>query len=121
MLPDALIPDGWKTSVEDAGKEVDKLSTKLNKVKDKNAKLGITTTESQTQTIATSYHNQSKQGLSNNIIPMSKATPLTNQTVKSQAEVALTIKSDKPVTIDKAKSEKGTDLSLNVGNMSMSY
>ncbi|MUH96340.1 hypothetical protein GNP63_07215 [Aliivibrio fischeri] len=121
MLPDALIPDGWQTSVEDAGKEVDKLSTKLSKMKDKNTKLGITTTESQTQTIATSYHSQPKQSLSGNIIPMSKATPLTNQTVKSQAEVALTIKSDKPVTIDKAKSEKGTDLSLNVGNMSMSY
>ena len=52
---------------------------------------------------------------------MSKATPLTNQAMKSKAEVALTIKSDKPVSIDKAMNEKGTDLSLNLGNMSMSY
>lgn len=121
MLPDALIPDGWKSSAEAAGKEVDKLSTKINKLKDKNAKLGITTSESKNQVIATSYHEQKKQGFSNNIIPMSKATPLTNQTMKSKAEVALTIKSDKPVSIDKATSEKGTDLSLNLGNMSMSY
>lgn len=121
MLPDALIPDGWKTSAEAAGQEVDKLNSKLSKIKDKNATLGITTNESQNSAIATSYHNQPKQGLSNNIIPMSKATPLSNQTLKSQSEVKLTIQSDKPVNIDKATSEKGTDLSLNVGNMSMSY
>ncbi|MGR6861965.1 hypothetical protein ACU5EH_17525 [Aliivibrio salmonicida] len=100
---------------------MDKLSTKINKLKDKNAKLGITTSESKNQVIATSYHEQKKQGISNNIIPMSKAAPLTNQTMKSKAEVALTIKSDKPVSIDKATSEKGTGLSLNLGNMSMSY
>ena len=121
MLPDALIPDGWKTSEEAAGQEVDKLNSKLSKIKDKNATLGITTNESQNSAVATSYHNQPKQGFSNSIIPMSKTSPLTNQAMKSKAEVALTIKSDKPVSIDKATSEKGTDLSLNLGNMSMSY
>lgn len=47
--------------------------------------------------------------------------PIKNQSLNSKSEVALTIKSDKPVTVDKAKSEKGTDLNLDVGNMSMSY
>ena len=47
--------------------------------------------------------------------------PIKNQTMNSKSEVELRIKSDKPVTVDKAKSEKGTDLNLDVGNMSMSY
>ncbi|GIC79508.1 hypothetical protein [Moritella sp. F3] len=121
MLPDALIPDGWKASAEAAGGEVDKLNEKLNTIKDKNAKLGITTDETINQTTTSKSNEQRKQGLSGNIIPMSKATPLTNQTLKSQAEVAVTIKSEKPISIDKATSEKGTNLNLNVGDMMMSY
>jgi len=35
--------------------------------------------------------------------------------------VALTIKSDKPVKVDKAKSEKGTNLNLDVGELRWSY
>ncbi|MFA1562597.1 coiled-coil domain-containing protein [Aliivibrio fischeri] len=119
MLPDALIPDGWKTSAEEAGKEVDNLSSKLNKLKDKNTKLDITTeTTNKTSQNTTTPHQWSAPG---GITPIQQTAPLTNQTLKSQAEVALTIKSDKPVIVDKASSEKGTDLSLNMGNMSMSY
>ena len=128
MLPDALIPDGWKSSAEAAGAEVEKLNSKLNQIKDKNVKLGISTDETVNQTTARKPNSeyghsggQYSQGLSGHIIPMSKARPLTNQTVMNKAEVALTIKSEKPVSIDKATSEKGTDLSLNVGNMMMSY
>lgn len=44
-LPDALIPEGWKLQTEEAGKQVDQLAGKLNKIKDKNTKLGITTNE----------------------------------------------------------------------------
>lgn len=117
MLPDALIPDGWKTSLASAGGEVDSLKEKLSQIKDKNAQIGITTDE----TLSRRANGQENQGLSGNIIPMSKATPLTNQTVKSQAEVALTIKSETPVRVDKATSEKGTDLKVNVGNMMVSY
>ncbi|MGN2673452.1 hypothetical protein [Aliivibrio fischeri] len=119
MLPDALIPDGWKTSAEEAGKEVDNLSSKLNKLKDKNTKLGITTeTTNKTNQNTAIPHQWSAPG---GITPIQQTAPLTNQTLKSQAEVALTIKSDKPVIVDKATSEKGTDLNLNLGNMSMSY
>lgn len=60
-----------KNQLETEGKEVDKLNSKLSKIKYKNTPLGITTNESQNSAIATS--------------------------------------------------EKGTDLSLNLGNMRMSY
>ncbi|AAW86499.1 hypothetical protein VF_2004 [Aliivibrio fischeri ES114] len=120
MLPDSLIPDGWKTSADAAGAEVDKIKDKMASLKDKNAKLGITTDETVNQTTTSSATAQ-QQSLSGNIIPMSKAAPLTNQTVRSQSEVSLTIKSDKQVSVDKVTSEKGTDLNLNLGNMSMSY
>ncbi len=53
--------------------------------------------------------------------PVGKVAPLTTQNIKSQAEVALTIKSDKPVTVDKISSDKGTNLNIDVGNMMMSY
>lgn len=121
MLPDALIPDGWKTSLESAGGEVDSLKEKLNQIKDKNAQIGITTDETTNQTLSSKANGQGNQGLSGNIIPISKTTPLTSQTLKSKSEVKLTIKSEKPVRVDKATSEKGTDLSVNVGNMMESY
>lgn len=47
--------------------------------------------------------------------------PIKAQTVNSKSEVALTIKSDKPVTVDNASSDKNTDIDLDVGNMSWSF
>ncbi|MEF1256991.1 hypothetical protein [Vibrio sp. M260112] len=41
--------------------------------------------------------------------------------MKSKSEVELRIKSDKPVTVDKAKNEKGTELTLDVGSLGWSY
>ncbi|MCG9782625.1 hypothetical protein L1D52_09685 [Vibrio brasiliensis] len=119
-LPDSLIPDNWKLQTDQAGQQVDRLANKLNKIKDKNAKLGITTTET---------HNRSeRQGYSGyatgNLATQSQYRPyqpLAPQTMKSKSEVELRIKSDKPVTVDKAKSEKGTELSLDVGSLGWSY
>lgn len=47
--------------------------------------------------------------------------PIKNQTLQSKSEVELRIKSEKPVMVDKAKSEKGTDLNLDVGRLGFSY
>lgn len=117
-LPDSLIPDGWKTDTEAAGKQVDNLANKLDGIKDKNAKLGITTQETTNRRETQSYHAYQSGNLTN---PYQAYQPLTNQTLKSKSEVELRIKSDKPVTVDKAKSEKGTELSLDVGNMVNSF
>lgn len=121
MLPDALIPDGWKASAEAAGDEVDKLNEKLNKIKDKNAKLGITIDETINKTTTNKASIYKPGGIEEQLAKMPKITPLTNQTIKSQAEIAVTIKSEKPINIDKATSERGTNLNLNVGNMMTSY
>ncbi|AGH81353.1 hypothetical protein PCNPT3_07075 [Psychromonas sp. CNPT3] len=117
MLPDALIPDGWKTSAEEAGDEVDKLNTKLGKLKDKNVKLGITTND----TLNKHSRWSSKNSFSENLSPISKVPPLTNYVMKSKAEVSLTIKSEKPISIDKIKNDKGTNIKLDTGNMMLSY
>ncbi|MBD1572096.1 hypothetical protein HC725_02225 [Vibrio sp. S17_S38] len=119
MLPDALVPDSWQKSVADAGAEVDTLNSKLKQVKDTNAKLGITTNETTNRTSHDQASTQ-RQGLSNTPA-LSAYQPLNSHTVKSQSEVAVTIKSEKPITVDKAKSDKSTNLNLNVGNMAMSY
>ncbi|HDM8041198.1 TPA: hypothetical protein P0E05_004328 [Vibrio fluvialis] len=121
LLPDSLIPDGWKTGLDDAGTEVDNLANKLDSIKDKNATLGIVTNETRNQTDRTkAYTDYQSSGLSaaksNN-----PYQPIKSQTLNSRSEVALTIKSDKPVMVDKAKSEKGTDLNLDVGNLGWSY
>ncbi|WED23525.1 hypothetical protein L3Q72_19995 [Vibrio sp. JC009] len=123
-LPDALIPDGWKIDADEAGKDVDNLANKLDNIKDKNAKLGITTNETRNQTERTrteQTYNAYQAGGLTAMKTHNPYQPLTNQAVKSKSEVALTIKSEKPVTVDQAKSEKGTDLNLDVGNMSFSY
>ncbi|PNH91360.1 hypothetical protein [Vibrio diazotrophicus] len=121
MLPDALIPDGWKTGISEAGSEVDNLANKLESIKDKNATLGITTNETTNQT----ERKKTYADYQNNSLKTPRAygqyQPLKNQTLNSKSEVSLTIKSDKPVTVDKAKSEKGTDLNLDVGDMGFSY
>ncbi|MDW6019951.1 hypothetical protein SBW85_19790 [Vibrio plantisponsor] len=121
MLPDALIPDGWKTDLSEAGNEVDNLANKLESIKDKNATLGITTNETSNQTerrkTYTDYQNSSLKTPST----YGQYQPLKSQTLNSKSEVSLTIKSEKPVTVDKAKSEKGTDLNLDVGDMGFSY
>lgn len=117
MLPDSLIPDGWKTGLDDAGTEVDNLANKLDSIKDKNATLGIVTNETRNQTDRTkAYTDYQSSGLST-AKPNNPYQPIKSQTLNSRSEVALTIKSDKPVTVDKAKSEKGTELNLDVGNL----
>ena len=107
-----------------AGDEVGKLNGKLGSLKDKNVKLGITTTDTDNRRqnqADTQQQGQQYQTGSMHSPSQLQYQPLGNQTVKSKSEVKLTIQSDKPVAIDKAVSEKGTDLSVNVGNMAMSY
>lgn len=118
-LPDSLIPDGWKDGINSASDELDKLLDKVNPLADANKKIGITTDG----TINSQRHDRTtkqQKGLTN-ASALSTYQPLNGQAVKSQSEVAVTIKSEKPITVDKAKSDKGTNLNLNVGNMAMSY
>lgn len=121
-LPDSLIPEGWKIETEQAGKQVDSLASKLDGIKDKNAKLGITTEETTDRRETTSSQHHAYQ--SGNLTTPKRYQayqPLTSQTLNSKSEVELRIKSDKPVTVDKAKSEKGTELNLDVGSLGWSY
>ncbi len=121
MLPDSLIPDGWKTNISEASSEVDNLTTKLDSIKDKNAKLGITTNETHNQTERKKTYSDYQSGGFKTPSGYSQYQPLKNQTLNSKSEISLTVKSDKPVTVDNAKSEKGTDLNLDVGDMGFSY
>ena len=94
---------------------------KLDNIKDKNTKLGITTNETHNQTerrkTYAEYQNDSFKTPSS----YGQYQPLKNQMLNSKSEVSLIIKSEKPVTVDKAKSEKGTDLNLDVGDLGFSY
>ena len=121
MLPDALIPDGWKTGISEAGGEVDNLANKLESIKDKNATLGITTNETSNQTERRKTYSDYQNNSLKTPSAYGQYQPLKSQTFNSKSEVSLTIKSEKPVTVDKAKSEKGTDLNLDVGDMGFSY
>ncbi|EDL52626.1 hypothetical protein VSAK1_13806 [Vibrio mediterranei AK1] len=47
--------------------------------------------------------------------------PLKPQTMKSKSEISLTIKSDKPVAVNEAKSDKATDINMDVGNMAWGF
>ncbi|MBY7924501.1 hypothetical protein [Vibrio fluvialis] len=121
LLPDSLIPDGWEKGLNAAGTEVDNLANKLDSIKDKNATLGIVTNETRNQTDRTKAYTDYQSGGLPAHKPYNPYQPIKSQTLNSRSEVALTIKSDKPVTVDKAKSEKGTDLNLDVGNLGWSY
>jgi len=108
---------------DDEVEKVKELSKTAQEFKRQNAELDIVTheTRSQTERINTeqAYRTYQSGGISSPVY--NPYRPITNQTVKSKSEVALTIKSDKPVTVDKAKSEKGTDLNLDVGGLGLSY
>ena len=118
LLPDSIVPD-WAKSAKEAGAEVDNLAGKVKNVKDKNIELGITTNETLNKNTNSKRTGTTQKDSS--VISGQKITPLTTYTVKSQAEVALTIKSEKPITVDKVNSDNGTNLSVDVGNMMMSY
>ena len=100
----------------EAGKQVDQLAGKLNKIKDKNTKLGITTNETYNRTEQHGYTGYQAGGLTAQS-QYQPYQPLAPKTMKSKSEVSLTIKSDKPVSVDQAKTDKGTDLNMDVGNM----
>ncbi|ELV8595307.1 hypothetical protein QNE22_002685 [Vibrio fluvialis] len=121
LLPDSLIPDGWEKGLNAAGTEVENLANKLDSIKDKNATLGIVTNETRNHTDRTKAYTDYQSGGLPAHKPYNPYQPIMSQTLNSRSEVALTIKSDKPVTVDKAKSEKGTDLNLDVGNLGWSY
>ena len=119
-LTDALIPEGWKLQTVEAGEQVDQLAGKLNKMKDKNTKLGITTNETYNRTEQHGYTRYQAGGLTTQS-QYQPYQPLAPQTMKSKSEVSLTIKSDKPVSVDQAKTDRGTELNMDVGNIGWSF
>ncbi len=121
MLPDALVPDSWKTGLSEAGNEVDNLANKLESIKDKNATLGITTDETHNQTERRKTYQDYQSDSFTAPSSYGQYKPLTSQTLNSKAEIALTVKSDKPMSVDNMKSEKGTDIDLNLGDLGFSY
>lgn len=120
---------GFGDEDEDPTKKVDEMTTKIDNLKDKSIELGVITNETankttnkrESSTFDNGQYNPSPGQINSSIRPMQQMTPLTTQNIRSQSEVALTIKSEKPVTVDKVSSDKGTNLSIDVGNMMMSY
>ncbi|MEC4728994.1 hypothetical protein HWQ46_26125 [Shewanella sp. D64] len=111
---------GWGDEGDESLKKINEISGKMNELKDKSVEMGITTNEiMNTKKMFESLPGGS--GELTRLAPVQPITPLMNHAVKSQAEVALTIKSDKPVSVDKANSDKGTNLNIDVGNMMLSY
>ncbi|MBE8574465.1 hypothetical protein [Vibrio sp. OPT18] len=102
--------------------EVTSLKNDLNQIKDKSVELGITKNETVNQSVSTreNVDQQSRLNRSSEVLG-NTYTPISNHIVKSQAEVSLTVKSDKPVQVDKVKSDKNTGLNVNVGDMAFSY
>lgn len=108
---------------DDESEKVNEMVKTTKDLKNKNIEMGITTNERTKTTKRTKEpprHYGYQTGALNSSTPYSYQ-PLTNQTIQSKSEVALTIKSEKPVTIDKADSGKGTNLNLDVGNMAFGY
>ncbi|MDD9157397.1 hypothetical protein PVK64_14585, partial [Aliivibrio sp. S4TY2] len=91
-------------------------------LKDKNLALGITTNDTVNKQENAAHANTNVTDRENQrAIQAQKIAPLTTQVVKSQAQVALTIKSEKPITVDNIAHDKGLDLSVDLGNMALSY
>ena len=115
-IPKSLLPDSWKSDTGEINAEMDAIVNKINGIKNKNAKIGITTTEKLNKSV--------QRDIAPDMRPISSFgaySPLNNhQKSKSKSEVSLIIKSDKPVTVDKLKNE-GIDLNLDLGNLMMSY
>ena len=100
-------------------KKVDDMSAKIGDIKNKSVELGVITNESFNRRANETSKNSAPNNAS--MMQAKQMTPLTSQSINSHAEMALTIKSDKPVTVDKASSDKGVNLNVNLGDMMMSY
>lgn len=120
---------GFGDEDDKAIKKVDEMTSKIDNLKGKSIELGVTTNKTtnraanthESSTFDNGQYNPSSGQINSTARPMQQMAPLTTQHIRSQSEVALTIKSDKPVTVDKVNSDKGTNLNIDVGNMMMSY
>ena len=146
----------WGSDADEPISKINEISSKMDELNGKRAKLDITTNEAintknthlferagtdptlsqlndlramaqqleirkpNVQDTAANHKSSNEPGLAK-LSPIKPIVPLMNYAVQSQAEVALTIKSDKPVVVDKVKSDKGTSLNVDVGSMAMSY
>ncbi|PJC85292.1 hypothetical protein CSW98_15805 [Vibrio sp. HA2012] len=106
---------------DDAADKAAKQAKTVKELQDKSIELGITTNETTNQTERRKTYSDYQTGNFSAPGSYGQYKPLTSQTLNSKSEISLTVKSDKPVTVDKAKSDKGTDLDLNVGDLGFSY
>jgi len=106
---------------------------KMKALQNRNIELGITTKEKVQRSIdspeqvtwdtSTDYKQNSNQDYQ----PLGQAglvkdyQPIRNQVVQSKSEIDLRIRSDNPVTVEKAQSNKATEINLDVGDMGWSY
>ncbi|WP_052703990.1 hypothetical protein [Vibrio nigripulchritudo] len=108
-----------------AASGLDNIATKLESIKDKNVKVGIVRHEEETK--SRREHTQSTQEhyayAAGKLAPQTSPgyQMLSNQNSSAKSEISLTIKSDKPVAVDRAKVDKQTELNMDVGNMALSY
>ena len=114
----------------------------MKEMQNRNIELGITTNETINQSMNTEqkevwdtstnyvpsdssqFNKQSRQNEKYHPLGQSmngRYQPLIAQTAMGKSEIDLRIQSDKPVMVEKAKVDKGIDLNLDVGDMSLSY
>lgn len=98
FIPDALVPDSWKASIEGIRKEVEAMD---------NASINLN-------------HSTNANGFKP-ISSMGAYQPLGNNSTLSKSQVDVTIKSESPLLIDSLKADKQTELNVSTGNMLMLY
>ncbi|ODS09737.1 hypothetical protein [Vibrio scophthalmi] len=120
MIPESLIPDSWNESFKKMRAEMKATKEEFNGIQDKNTHVSVTSKMNASSTPGATNSPVSATPAPISATPMNYA-PLGSQTVKSQSEVSLMIKSDKPVRVESMNSDKATDVSVNLGNMAMSF
>ncbi|WP_295899016.1 hypothetical protein [uncultured Vibrio sp.] len=108
-------------SDDDGTKE---LAQTAKEIKNQNRELQLTTKGTANQVVREQPkygYSAYQTGSASNHKTYNSYQPIQNQALKSKSEVSLTIKSQAPVTVDKAKTDKGTDLNMDVENMATSF
>jgi len=99
LIPSKLLPDGWGDSIKSAQKQLEEMNSGI--VNDAKANIEYAVTG------ATDKPLQSA----------SKREMLKHPSIQSKSQVEVRIKSDKPVEITQAKSDKHTDMMVDTGEL----
>jgi len=131
LIPDSLLPGDLGASIRSAQKDLDGLNKTMGQLGDKSINYAVNGEFKETHNKLEKVKQKIQTSQSESKSALFPAAPITkvggyggmlrHPTVQSKSQVDVRIKSDKPVEIARAKSDKHTIMNVEVGDYTLSF